>query len=240
MSKMENLKPNEQRAKNAILLILIVLALEIVNLISSYMQYDLLQTVANGGLVSEEAAEANDTRESLLGIIYLIAYIISGITFIMWFRRAYFNLHQKVSWITHSEGWAAGCWFIPIVNLYRPYQIMKELYIETKELFTKKGLSEKVEYTTNYLGWWWALWIISGFVGQMIFRSAIRGGADTIEKLITITVTQMILGILGVPLALITVKIIRDYSKAEPLLTQIDNEEPRINNEDTGYLSKTE
>ena len=81
------------------------------------MQYDLLQTVANGGFISDEAVEANDTRESFLGIIYLIAYIISGITFIMWFRRAYFNLHQKVSWLNHSEGWAAGCWFVPIVNL---------------------------------------------------------------------------------------------------------------------------
>ncbi len=70
----------------------------------------------------------------------------------MWFRRAYFNLHQKVSYLSHSEGWAAGSWFVPIVNLYRPYQIMKEIYVETKELFTKRGLSEKVGYSTNYLG----------------------------------------------------------------------------------------
>ena len=50
---MESLRPNEQRAKNAIFWIWIVLALEIVNLISSYMQYDLLQTVANGSFVTE-------------------------------------------------------------------------------------------------------------------------------------------------------------------------------------------
>ena len=94
---MENLRPNEQRAKNAILLIWIVFAIEIVNLLSSYMQYDLLQTIANGGIVSDETIESNDTREVVVGIIYFIAYLISGITFIMWFRRAYFNLHQKVS-----------------------------------------------------------------------------------------------------------------------------------------------
>src|SRR5690554_7483141 len=102
---MENLRPNEQRAKNAIILIWIVLALEIVNLISSYMQYDLLQTIANGGLVSDGAAEANDTREQICGIIYFVTYLISGIMFIMRFRRAYFNLHQKVTYLAHSDAW---------------------------------------------------------------------------------------------------------------------------------------
>ncbi len=236
---MEHLKPNEKRAKNAIILIWVVLALEIVNLISSYMQYDLLQTVTNGGFISNRAAEANDIREQICGIVYFIASLISGITFIMWFRRAYFNLHQKVSYLAHTEGWAAGSWFVPIVNLYRPYQIMKEIYVETKELFTKKGLSEKADYSTNFLGWWWALWIISAFIGQFIFRFAFKS-ADTIENLLTTTVAQMILSLLGIPLALITLKIIKDYSKVEPFLAQISEEEPNINNEnDKEYLSST-
>ena len=67
---MEDLKPNEQRAKNAITLIWIVLALEIASLISGYFQYDLLQTAANGGVISTETATANDTREQLIGIIF--------------------------------------------------------------------------------------------------------------------------------------------------------------------------
>ena len=137
---MENLKPNGQRAKNAITLIWIVLVLEIVLLISGYFQYDLLQTAANGSEISIETATANDTREQIIGIIFLIAYIISAVTFIQWFRRAYYNLHLKVNHLSRTEGWAAGSWFVPIVSLYRPYHIMKELYQETRELLVKKGL----------------------------------------------------------------------------------------------------
>ena len=103
---MEKLKPNEQRAKNAIMFIWIVLILEIANFISSYLQYDLLQTVANGGYVSPEAAEANDNREQMIGTFCLISYIISAVTFIKWFRRAYYNLHQKVDSLLYAEGWA--------------------------------------------------------------------------------------------------------------------------------------
>lgn len=227
---MENLRPNEQRAKNAIILIVIVLVLEIANLISSYMQYNLLQTFANGGFISTEAAEANDTREALFGAIYFITYIVSVFTFIMWFRRAYFNLHQKVTNLSFSEGWAAGGWFVPIVCLYYPYKIMKEIYVETKKLFTKKGLSEKVNYSTSYLGWWWALWIISNIIGQFIFRVSLKS-ADTIDNLMITTVAQMISNILGIPLALIAVKIIKDYSKIEPFLAEIGDEEPDVNNE---------
>ncbi|MCL2416977.1 MAG: DUF4328 domain-containing protein [Bacteroidales bacterium] len=236
---MEKLKPNEQRAKNAILWIWIVLALEIISLISSYMQYSLLQTVAGGGFISDKVANANNTRESIVGFIYAIAYIISFITFIMWFRRAYFNLHQKDKTLQFSEGWAAGSWFVPIVNLYRPYQIMKEIYNETKYLLTKKGLSEKVNYSTIYLGWWWALWIISGFIGQIVLRYTFRG-ADTVERFISTTIGHMILSVLGIPLAFIMVKIIKDYSRVEPLLTQVNDEQLELINEDSAELLPNE
>jgi len=224
---MENLKPNGQRAKNAITLIWIVLALEIVSLISGYFQYDLLQTAANGGEISTETATANDTREQIIGIIYLIAFVISAVTFIQWFRRAYYNLHLRVNHLSQTEGWAAGSWFVPIVNLYRPYQIMKELYQETKELLTKKGLSINENFTTGSLGWWWTLWIINNIIGQFEFRYSMK--AESIDELTISTVASMVGNVVGIPLALITVKVIKDYSNVELLLREIKDEEETTN-----------
>jgi hypothetical protein len=216
---MATLKDNGQRAKNAILLIWILLALEIVSLISSYFQYDLLQTVANGGDVSMEQLEANDTREQMIGIIYIIAYIISGVTFIRWFRRAYYNLHQKVTQLSFSDGWAAGCWFVPVVCLFRPYQIMKELYQKTQKVLTKREVTITEKFSTNFLGWWWALWIISNYVGQFLIRYTLK--VDTLDGLITSTVVSMAAGIIDIPLALITVKVIKDYAAVEPVLSEL-------------------
>ena len=224
---MENLKPNGQRAKNAITLIWIVLALDIVSLISGYFQYDLLQTAANGGKISIETAIANDTREQIIGIIHFIAFVISAVTFIQWFRRAYYNLHLRVNHLSHTEGWAAGSWFVPIVNLYRPYQIMKELYQETKELLTKKGLSINENFTTGYLGWWWTLWIINGIIGRFVFNYSMK--AESIDEWTIITVASMVGNVVGIPLALITVKVIKDYSKVELLLREIKDEEETTN-----------
>ena len=220
---MGNLKQNEQRAKNAITLIWIVLALEIVSLISGYFQYDLLQTAANGGEISIESADSNDTREQLIGVIFMIVYIISAVTFIQWFRRAYYNLHQRVNHLSQTEGWAAGSWFVPIVNLYRPYQIMKELYQETKELLVKKGVSLNENFATDSVGWWWTLWIINNVIGQFVARYSLK--SESIDEFTTSTIASMIGNVVGILLSIITVKVIKDYANVEPLLFEIKEEE---------------
>lgn len=38
--------------------------------------------------------------------------------------------------LSHDESWAAGSWFVPILNLFRPVSIMKEMYVRPKEFLT--------------------------------------------------------------------------------------------------------
>ena len=219
---MEKMRPNGQRAKIAMMLIWTVLTIEIISILSDYLQYDLLQTVANGGQISTETATGNDLRQKIIAIIYLVTYIISGITFIRWFRRAYFNLHLKAETLSFTEGWAAGCWFVPFISLYRPKQIMNELYVETQNLLTTKQENSMVNLNTQFIGWWWALWLIASFLGQFVFRYSQK--AETLEELTTVTIVSIIASIIGIPLALITVKIIKDYAEIEPLFCNLDVE----------------
>ena len=218
---MEELRANKQRAKMAMVLIWIMLLMDVLSFGSGYMQYDLLQMVDAGGFITPEEANANDSREQLVGIVSFLIAIISAITFILWFRRAYYNLHTKVEGLSFSEGWAAGSWFVPIVNLYRPYQIMQELYRDTINLLNDNGLSGEKPLNTKFLGVWWALWIISRITGQFLFRYSLR--AESIDELTTSTMMSMILDMVGIPLALITIKVIKDYSSVEHLLEHVGN-----------------
>lgn len=216
---MEKMRPNGQRAKIAIMLIWTVLTIEIISILSDYLQYDLLQTVANGGQISNETATDNDLRQKIIAIIYLVTYIISGFTFIQWFRRAYYNLHLKAETLSFTEGWAAGCWFVPFISLYRPNQIMKELYVETKSLLTKKQENSTLNLNTQFIRWWWALWLIASFLGQFVFRYSLN--AESLEELTTATIASIIASIIGIPLAIITIKIIKDYSEVELLFCKV-------------------
>jgi len=221
-NEMENLRPNGQRANNAITLIWIVLIFEIVSFFSSYLQINLLDSFSNGDFVSEDEANANDLREQIIAIFYLLASIISAVTFILWFRRAYFNLHLKTNHLSHSEGWAAGSWFVPIISLYRPYQIMKEIYERTSQLLHSKEIKFNQSFSTSALGWWWSLWILSNVLGQITFRLSMR--AESIDELTVLTFANMISNVVGIPLALITIKIIKDYADIEVLLFKIKPE----------------
>src|ERR1700740_216818 len=89
---METLRPNAQRAKLAIIFIWIVLGTEMLGLISEVMSYGLLQSIANGEINTEQEIALNDMREAVISLLYTGMYIGSIITFIQWFRRAYYNL----------------------------------------------------------------------------------------------------------------------------------------------------
>ena len=223
---MQDLRPNDKRAKNAILLIQLVLAVQIISVVSDYFQYSLLKDLENGIAPAEGAAAANDLRQRIIGIVFLIMYIISAVTFIQWFRRASFNLHTKPNSLEYDEAAAAYCWFIPIVSLYQPYKIMKELYVGTDALLSRRNVATYTDkISTNIVGWWWTLWIISNIIGRVVLKTAFK--TDTVDQLIDSTEVSMLSGIIDIPLALLTIKVIKDYANVEPLLYEVDKEEPK-------------
>jgi hypothetical protein len=108
---------------------------------------------------------------------------------------------------------------------------MKELYVETARIFSKKGLSEEVSSSTRFLGWWWALWLINNSVAQYEFRTSLK--AEIAADLSNVTIAGMIGNLISIPLAIITVKVIKDYAKMEQVLHSIPNEEVLVASEDS-------
>jgi len=214
------------------------MTMEFIWLISHIFEYNLLQSIVNGKIVTEETIKANDVRNGVIAIIYLIIYFISGVIFIQWFRRAYYNLHQIVKHLSFSEGWAAGSWFVPILNLFRPFQIMKELFEETKKILTKKGINFDENFSINILDLWWGLWIIDTIIGQIIFHYP----SKTIDDLLESNMLNLASNVIVIILGFITVKIIKAYSNLEPLLYEIndneDSEETKTEKQDIKQLEK--
>ncbi|MCB0737765.1 MAG: DUF4328 domain-containing protein [Bacteroidetes bacterium] len=219
---MSYVKPNDERARYAILLLKIVMVLTITSLASSLLQLNLLNNAANGIEISTENAKINDMREWIVGIVYLVAYIISIVTFILWFRRAYYNLHQRVENLDQKDRMATISWFIPIVNLFGPYQIMKELYYRTQILFDSNDINQHQNLGTRYVRLWWALWIITGILGRVI--AAQSRNATSITDLTNGTILDITQSILGIPLALLAIKVVKDYAKVEPILASMKND----------------
>jgi hypothetical protein len=182
-----------------------------ISLVSNIFQYNLLNSIRHGNGVDMNTAAANDLRQQIIAILFIIVYIISAVTFILWFRRAYYNLGTKDVFLSYEDGWAAGSWFIPILNWFRPYQIMKELYTETVEFLNKKGHTPELIIGNKNINLWWSFWLASSIIGQIVFRYS--RAAETVDDFLSVTFLSILSSTLMIPLAIFTVKLIKNYSE---------------------------
>ncbi len=219
---MNPLKNNENRAKNAVSLLWIIFIMYFVLIFSDILQSLMLNDIKSGITVSMEKVQLNDLRQLIVSYLYLAIFIISAITFILWFRRAYYNLHQKVTYLNYSEGWAAGAWFVPVVFLFYPLQIMKELYYETHELLEKNQIQPKAKNNQLLIGFWWALWIIVELLSRYEFIK--MRSATTVDDVLFLTNFSIVSTILALVNTILIIKLVKDYALLESQLYTISEE----------------
>lgn len=94
---------------------------------------------------------------------------------------------------------------------------MKELFNVTNKLLDGNPNIIKPLSISN-VNAWWTLWIITAITNQVSFRLARH--ATTVEQLTTSTVVDIISSILAIPLGLLTIKIIKDYSYFESIMNK--------------------
>jgi hypothetical protein len=209
---MAKLKCNEKRGRLTILSFSMVLFIFILLIASNLMQYKLLVDIQSGVFISNEEANANDLRQSIIVIISGLIILFNSIVFIFWFRRAYYNLHQlKLPYLRYSEGWAAGAWFVPMLNLIRPFQIMKEIWVETQMQIIPVEERYKTTVSTNIIIVWWIGSIIAIFFHQIadkLFKNPVH--IDEFVRAQEIQLAGNFIYLLGVILSLmILIKLIK-------------------------------
>ena len=223
---MKHLKDNSLRARNAIKALWAVLIASVLLLAANYMQYLMLTDITNGYKASEEELANLDLRNLIVVLIYLTTFVISAVMFIKWFRRAYANIRIFFPNLSYGDTWTVWTWFVPVVNLYVPYKIMRELHEKTDLLLFRNKIKIDV-FGRNYLTLWWTLWIVNIFVGRIVTR--IYAKAETISQLTQSSLADICLNILGIILVPIAIQVVRQYAEVEPLLHQIQTDKAEQN-----------
>ncbi|MCT4639311.1 MAG: DUF4328 domain-containing protein [Bacteroidales bacterium] len=222
---MNTLRPNADRAKNAIILIIMVLSIQVIEFFINIINYNLYSRIAEEGVYTMAETVNSDFLVAVISLLLFTVYITSTVVFLMWFRRAYYNLKHLGMRRAHDDGWAVAAWFVPIMNLFRPYQIMRELY-ETSDLYIKARDENHKPNDFIFVGWWWALWIISIIYSRVSTKVYLK--AETAEDYMNSATIDIIGIIVSVPLALCTIKVIKDYKKIEDKITEIYNNPPEL------------
>ncbi|MDD2942722.1 MAG: DUF4328 domain-containing protein [bacterium] len=183
--------------------------MEVISILIDFAQLSLLDRSYTQAKVA-----ANDARQGIIGLGSLGVFIMTGIAFLKWIYRA--NVNSRgfgAQDMKFTPGWSIGYYFIPFLNLVRPYRAMKEIW-----QVSHNPAAWKSQNGSALLGWWWALWLISGFLGQMVFRMSMR--ADTIDTLKASTGASILSSIVEIPLCIVALQLVKSIAaKQEQLVT---------------------
>ncbi len=134
-----------------------------------------------GGLESgnEDDLGPAGLLQALLLIINFLLYLATIIVFLLWLYRAHSNLRSLgAQRLDSSPGWAVGSFFIPFLNLVRPYKAVRELWRWSQPLEIGP---ERMTYAPSerapLVGWWWGLWLASNFTSNAYWKLSDKADA---------------------------------------------------------------
>jgi len=193
--------------------LMLQITIAVIAIILGFFEYQLLTSYQQGDYISLEAAFADGegviSLLQITGFASLLAFIASAILIIQWIYRANANVRQLGALNMHyTPAWSVGYYFIPIFNLWKPYLAMKEIF---KASIAPSDWTDAK--TTYILPLWWTLWIASNLLNQSIFRLS----AQVIElpELMTLNMLSQISNALDIPLALVTLALIKTISELQ-------------------------
>ena len=184
----------------------IQIVMTIVAIISCLFEYRFLDDIRNDVFVSQETAmaigDANDSRQAVVGILQLAVFVVTGILVLLWIYRANYNAHVLgASGMRFSPGWSIGWYFIPILNLWKPYQVMKEIWQASSN-----PQDWKRQKVSSLLPWWWFLWLTTGIAANASFR--LGADAREIDELMQSNLLTQLSDLIVIALTLVLITII--------------------------------
>ncbi|MCK4816835.1 DUF4328 domain-containing protein [bacterium] len=208
--KAVSFESGHSRAKWVSIFLVLIVVLDLVAIVSDYMEIQLINRALRGETVTMVEATANDSRQAAIGGIYLVLFVITAILFCMWIHRAHRNLPSLgASDLKYSPGWAVGYFFIPILSIFRPFQVTTEIWKAsdpTTEI--NESLAWKSAPTSPLIASWWVLFLVSAFLGNILFRVSLQ--AETLGELLTAGWLTFVLDVLDIPAAILAIFLIRN------------------------------
>lgn len=117
--------------------------------------------------------------QMILAIPGIVLFLINAFAVCQWMYRCYLNLEAvQTPGLKHKAIFAAGYWFVPLVNLIKPYYVMKEIFIASSASDTETERKDlRKAKAPGYLTLWWTCWVGQGLLGQVVFHAMNRPDA---------------------------------------------------------------
>lgn len=148
------------------------------------------------------ALDISDWWVGIASLVALIVWIGAVIAFVLWVYRAYKNLFafpgvQR----TYTPARAVGVFFIPFVNLFKIYQVMREIWLGSTTWEDEGG-------SARLIVWWWFFYLVPT-LSRFVMGYVVRAGGSYHDYVlmnnwmaIAESVVKLIAGVLAIAMVL--------------------------------------
>lgn len=118
------------------------------------------------GVYAKQTAQTADDVGTIVLLIKALVLLATFVTFGVWIHRSHRNVRALgAEGLRFTPAAAVGYFFVPILNLWKPYQAMKDLWRASASPAHWEGMP-----CGPMLGFWWALWLSAAVVGELSRR----------------------------------------------------------------------
>ena len=150
----------------------------------------------------------------LLAFIGILIFLVTAVTFLRWVHRANKNSHGfGAADMRFTPGWCVGYYFIPILNLFRPYQCMKEIHQVSQD-----PVNWKAQKASSMVSQWWALWILSMIINRIDFQYALT--AESFEDLSVSFAVTVVARVIGIVLCVSAIRMVKEIATNQQTLVE--------------------
>lgn len=176
--------------------------LSVFGVVSGYMERTVLTQIAeistSGG--DEASIDAitvsgarSDFRQMIVDYAQVAVAIPTILLFAIWIYSAARNCWALSKQQLHyTPGWSLGWFFIPVMNVWKPYQAMRQTWNISND-----PDSSPDKPAPSLLMTWWVLFLVSSSAGRAAFRLAMR--AEEIPELLNANLSMLISDAMDIP-----------------------------------------
>jgi hypothetical protein len=151
----------------------------------------------DGSVISWPDYVAHQHALHLAAQVDTALYVLCAVVFVAWTYRAYRNLRPLgARGQRFASGWAIGGWLVPVLALWRPKQVVNDIWrASDSELAADAAPDEWRDRTPPpLLAWWWGLWLISLVADRLAAASGGDAGsvADVRTRAWLLLVAQVV------------------------------------------------
>lgn len=199
------------RTRVTVALLTLIAVVGVVAAWSTWDLHEFVVDIVEGGTPDEALGERIDERQAAIGGVQTLLLLGCGIAFPMWMHRAYKMLvAARLPGLRYTPAWAAGGFFVPLLNLVRPCMVMRELWSGSTYLAGDAPAgteSWSAVRPSMRVTLWWILFVAMGILGNISGKMML--GAKQPDEIASAVHVTLFSDLLDLPTAIVAIGLVR-------------------------------